>query len=47
MVVYDTLFEDLKGKDGQLLAIISHEVGHAAMNHIFKRVLYFSFEYSI
>ena len=42
VVLFDTLLED--HTEDEILAIINHEIGHVAHNHIFKRVFLMSFQ---
>ena len=42
VVLFDTLLED--HDEDEILAIVSHELGHVAHNHIFKRVFLASFQ---
>lgn len=35
IVLYDTLLEQMKGKDEEILAVLSHELGHWKLNHMY------------
>ena len=42
VVLFDTLLED--HEEDEILSVISHELGHVAHNHIFKRVFLMSLQ---
>jgi len=41
------MLDDLKDKEEQLLAVVSHELGHAALNHVLKREIFYTIEYIV